>query len=294
MLNITILDAPTNLGLMPTGMEGLGAALRDAGLREGLDAAYAGRVEPLPYDGRRDDESHLLNPHGLRDFAVRQAEAVGALLDWGAFPLVLGGDDSVLFGNLLALRRRGQYGLVFLDAHTDFYLPEQSPTGQASDSDLALVTGRGPAVVANLDGLSPLVRDEDVAALGSRDAGEREELGSPEPRETAMLVLDLSEMRRLGPPEAASRAVRHVMTEGVEGFWVHLDGDVIDDAVNPAVDYRLPGGLGVQELGEVLRALVASENAVGMDVTIYNPTLDRNGEAARAIVQALLTGLRGA
>jgi arginase len=126
-----------------------------------------------------------------------------------------------------------------------------------------------------------------------RGGDEREELGSPDPRATAMLVLDVSEMRRLGPYEAAGRAVRHVVKEGVEGFWVHLDADVIDDAVNPAVDYRLPGGLGVKELGEVLRALVASDKAVGMDVTIYNPALDRDGQAARAIVQALLTGLRG-
>lgn len=273
-------------------MGGLGAALQAAGLRERLDAVYAGRIEPLPYDGRRDADTGLLNSRGLREFALRQADAVGAILDRGVFPLVLGGDDSVLFGNLLAMRRRGRYGLVFLDAHTDFYLPEQSPTGQASDSDLALATGRGPGVIANLGGLGPLVRDEDVAVLGSRDADEREEFGGPDPRATAMLVLDLVEMRRLGPHESAARAVRQVVKEGVEGFWVHLDADVIDDAVNPAVDYRLPDGLGVQELGEVLCALVASEKAVGMDVIIYNPALDREGEAARAIVHALLTGLR--
>jgi arginase len=151
VLNIMILDAPTNLGLLPTGVDSLGAALQAAGLRQGLDATYAGRVEPLPYDERRDPETRLLNPRGLRDFALRQAAAVGAILDRGAFPLVLGVDDSVLFGNLLALRRRGRYGLVLLDAHYDFYLPEQSPTGQASDSGLAFVTGRGPDLIANLD-----------------------------------------------------------------------------------------------------------------------------------------------
>ena len=291
MRNIAILDAPTDLGLMPTGVDGLGAALQAAGLRERLDAAYAGRVEPLPYVERRDEDTRLLNPRRLRDFALRQAEAVGAIFDRGAFPLVLGGDDSVLFGNLLALRRRGRYGLVFLDAHTDFYLPDQSPTGQASDSDLALATGRGPDVIADLGGLKPLVRDEDVVLLGARDADERKRLGSPDPRATAMLVLELGEMRELGLREASERAVRHVLKEGVEGYWMHLDTDVIDDAVNPAVDYRLPGGLGVQELGEVLRALVASGKAVGMDVSIYNPTLDEGGEAARAIVQVLVSGL---
>ena len=291
--NILILDAPTDLGLTPTGVDGLGEALQAAGLRQVLDAAYAGRIEPLPYDQQRDAETLLLNPHGIHDFALRQAEAVGALLDRGTFPLVLGGDDSVLFGNLLALRRRGRFGLVFLDAHTDFFLPEQSPTGQASDCDLALTTGRGPAVIANLDGLKPLIRDEDVAALGARDADERAELNGLDPHTTAMLVLELMEMRPLGAHIAAEQAVRHILKEGVEGYWIHLDTDVIDDMVNPAVDYRLPGGLGVQELGEVLRGLITSDKAVGMDVTIYNPTLDRNGDAARAIVEVLLTGLRG-
>jgi arginase len=291
--NILILDAPTDLGLMPTGVDGLGAALQAAGLHQGLDAAYAGRIEPLPYDQQRDAETLLLNPHGMHDFALRQAEAVGAILDRGAFPLVLGGDDSVLFGNLLALRRRGRYGLVFLDAHTDFFLPEQSPTGQASDCDLALATGRGPAVIANLDGLKPLVRDEDVAVLGARDADERAEFGGLDPHTTAILVLELMEMRPLGARNAAEQAIRHILKEGVEGYWIHLDTDVLDDMVNPAVDYRLPGGLGVQELGEVLRAVITRGQAVGMDVTIYNPTLDTNGDAARAIVQVLLTGLRG-
>jgi arginase len=292
VLNIMILDAPTNLGLLPTGVDRLGAALQAAGLRQGLDAAYAGRVEPLPYDERRDPETRLLNPRGLRDFALRQAAAVGAILDREAFPLVLGGDDSVLFGTLLALRRRGRYGLVFLDAHYDFYLPERSPTGQASDSDLALVTGRGPDIIANLDGLRPLVRDEDVALLGARDADERQELGSPDPRATAMLVLDLGEMRKLDVREAAEQAARHVLTEGVERYWIHLDADVVDDTVNPVVDYRLPGGLSLEELSAALRALVAGGRAIGMDVSIYNPALDRDGEAARAIVRGLLTGLR--
>jgi arginase len=292
ILEITILDAPTNLGLTPTGVEGLGRALQADGLRERLRAKYAGRLEPLPYDNKRDPATRLLNPHGIRQFALQQAEAVAAILDRGGFPLVLGGDDSVLFGNLLTLRLRGRYGLVFLDAHTDFYLPEQSPTGQASDCDLALAIGRGPDLFADIDGARPLVRDEDVAVLGPRDASERQEFGSPDASATAMLVLELEQLRLMGMVQAAEEAMRHVLKEGVEGFWIHLDADVIDDAVNPAVDYRLPGGLGIEELGQVLRAIASSPGAVGMDVTIYNPALDPGGSAASAIIEAVVTGLR--
>ena len=46
------------------------------------------------------------------------------------------------------------------------------------------------------------------------------------------------------------------------------------------------------DVGAVLRALAASGRAVGMDVTIYNPALDGDGAAARAVVRALLAGLR--
>jgi arginase len=181
---------------------------------------------------------------------------------------------------------------VFLDAHYDFYLPEQSPTGQASDCDLALATGRGPDLIANMDGLGPLVRDEDVAVLGSRDAAEREDDPGPDPRATAMLVLELGEMHELGPRETAGRAVRHVLAGGGAGFWVHLDADVLDDAINPAVDYRLPGGMSVDDLGELLHTLSGSGRAVGIDVSIYNPALDNDGAAARAIVATLGQGLR--
>jgi arginase len=32
----------------------------------------------------------------------------------------IGGDYSILPGSMLALRRRGRYGLLFIDGHADF------------------------------------------------------------------------------------------------------------------------------------------------------------------------------
>ena len=48
------------------------------------------------------------------------ADRVGTLLDAGERPLVLGGDCSILLGAMLALRRRGRFGLAFVDGHLDF------------------------------------------------------------------------------------------------------------------------------------------------------------------------------
>jgi arginase len=84
--------------------------------------------------------------------------------------VVLGGDCGILVGNMLALKRIGRFGLAFLDGHLDFRHPGNSElVGAAAGADLALVTGRGPDRIADIDGLGPLVRDGDVIALGERE-----------------------------------------------------------------------------------------------------------------------------
>jgi arginase len=40
----------------------------------------------------------------------------------------------------------------------------------------------------------------------------------------------------------------------------------------PAVDYRLPDGLKWEELVPILRAAMRSRRALGIDVTIFNPS----------------------
>jgi arginase len=233
----------------------------------------------------------MLNPSGLRDYSLALADAVGAVLDGGEFPIVLGGDCSILLGNALALRRRGRYGLLFLDGHADFYQPEAEPTGEAASMDLALVTGRGPEVVTNIAGLRPLVRDEDVVAFGFRDAERAAGEGS-RPLPPTLLALELAAVRERGIEPATRDALAHLEREdAAAGYWIHLDVDVLDDVIMPAVDYRLPDGLGWDELSAVLRLAIAGPRAVGLEITIFNPALDPDGRIVLDLVDALVAGL---
>ncbi len=156
--------------------------------------------------------------------------------------------------------------------------------------DLALATGRGPAPLADLDGHGPLVRDGDIVVVGWRDHEQQRELGAPALPE-AILGLDLPAVRDRGIEAIAGEAVRHLTRPGLDGFWIHVDVDVVDDAVAPAVDYRLPGGLAWGELASLLRAAVATARVAGVEVTILNPQLDPTGNAVRGLVDCLSTGL---
>jgi arginase len=293
MPRVAVIEAPSILGLRPNGVQRLPEAFLRAGLIERLHARHAGRVAPeSPYDPKRDPATLTLNPGGIASFSQKLADVVGEVVDRGEFPVVLGGDCSILLGNLLALKRRGRYGLLFVDGHADFYNPEANPNGEAASMDLAFATGRGPDILTNLEGRKPLIHDEDVVAFGFRDTDEQAAYGS-QPLPGELVALDLAAVRSRGIDAAARDAVSHLTRNGGpdRGFWIHVDADVLDDGIMPAVDYRLPGGLSWKELTTVLRVAIQSRRSVGLEVTIYNPELDPDGAGANGLVRVITDAL---
>lgn len=58
--------------------------------------------------------------------------------------------------------------------------------------DLAIATGYGPDILTNLDGLRPLVREQDVVLFGYRDAELAKQEGSQDVRTTKIETYDLN------------------------------------------------------------------------------------------------------
>ena len=288
-----IIEAPSILGLRPTGVENLPAALLRHGLAERLKARRGPRLETPTYRIERDPETQTLNARAIAEWSPLLADAVGEVLGAGEFPIVLGGDCSIVLGSMLALKRRGRYGLLFVDGHADFYQPEANPNGEAASMDLAFATGHGPSLLTDLEGRGPLVREEDAVAFGFRDAEEQAEYGS-QPLPEKLRAFDLASVRAVGIEAAAAAAVEHLTRPGLEGFFVHVDADVLDDAVMPAVDYRLPGGLSFDELATLLETALDSGQARGLEVTIYNPDLDTDGAAGGGLARTLIGALGSA
>jgi arginase len=296
---IVVFDAPSNLGLRPPvpgavpGVYKLAGALRDKRLLEQLAAVEGGVVVPPRYQSQWEPGDGVRNEPAIARFSLRLADRLTAPLEQGSFPVVLGGDCSILLGNMLALRRRGRYGLVFIDAHSDFRHPGNSDfVGAAAGEDLALVTGRGDAL-ANLEGRRPLVRDGDVFAIGVRSGdgalSELNALGVP--------VCTAEDILRNGAGAATDAALAHLDMDGLDGFWIHCDIDVLDSAVMPAVDTPEPDGLEFQHLSDLLRELLADRRARGLEITIFDPDLDEDGglagELTRCICDAFTTESKG-
>jgi arginase len=288
-----ILEAPSTLGLATDGVESLPDRLLALGLAERIRARRAGRLAVPAKDPIPDPETGTLNAQAIAAWSPRLADAVEELLDAGEFPVVLGGDCTILLGSMLALRRRGRYGLFFIDGNADFFQPEAEPNGEGASMDLAFATGHGPALLTDIEGRSPLVRAEDAVAFAFRDHEDQAEFGS-QPLPPEFRAFDLPAVRRVGVENAARAAVDHLTRAELDGFFIHLDADCLDDAIMPAVDFRVPGGLSWDELEAVLRIVLASGKAVGLEVAIYNPRLDQDGSAGRGLADVLAAVLRPA
>lgn len=293
MSSYSIVEAPSNLGLKPNGVECMSQALLSSGLLDELQAQYVGKVETSPFNPQRDPITGLVNGDPIRGYSNDLASVLMPLMERMRFPIVLGGDCSILLGPMLALRRLGSYGLFFLDGHADFYQPEAEPSGEVASMELALISGRGPLKLADIDGLGPLAEDKNIVAFGSRDEELARREGSQDIEATPIWAYSLKRVRSMGVGPATDEAVAKLVRRDLNGFWIHLDADVLDDEDMPAVDYRQPGGLSFFELSDVLRRLLATGRAVGLTVTIFNPKLDREGKIARKFVNCIAMGLSG-
>lgn len=149
--------------------------------------------------------------------------------------------------------------------------------------DLAIVTGTGPAELTSIDGLSPYLQPEDVVIFGFRWPEDENPASAAQPR-SPMLSLPLTSVRNLGLSSATEQAVSHFA--GRE-FWVHLDADVLAPEWMPAVDSPDSGGMNPNELTAILGIALAAANCAGLEVTIYDPTLDPSGEGASLLVSIL-------
>jgi arginase len=290
---IQIVSAPSILGLRPTGVEHLPKRLLSHDLKEKIDAIdLIMEVSTLNERYSRNRANHgLINENELKEFSMRTYQAIGGIIAHNKFPLVLGGDCSIIIGIMAALKAKGTYGLIFMDAHADFYLPEQSTTGEAADCDLAIVSGRGPDSVTNLFNLQPYVKDSHIFHIGQRDADEARRYGSQNIQDTLINCVDLERLTQNNTAEIIREVLNQANALRLDGWWIHFDTDVLSDDVNPAVDYRLPGGLSFEHAEYILKTFLQSINVTGLSVTIYNPSLDGDRKVSEGITNLLANAL---
>ena len=209
-----------------------GAGAGAQALAERLGGRVLGEASP----GRPRDWSEDL-PEARPVLELAAAE-ISAALDQGELPLLTASDCSICIATLpTVVRRVPGVHFLWIDAHGDFNTPDTTPSGFLGGMCLSAACGRWDA------GWPDVIDPRSVSFLGVRDLDPGEKL------------------------EVEAAGVGSGVPE--EGpVYVHLDLDGLDPPVMP-VQFPVPGGLGADEVREVLAALVRDGRLVGLEVTAF-------------------------
>ncbi len=291
---VAVIGAPSALGGPGPGPEAGPAALRAAGLLTRLQAAGLSVLDrgdvvvPAP---EAPGAPGPRNQRALATLACAIRDHVGAALDSGLLPLLLGGDHSVSLGSVAASAARAPVGVLWFDAHGDFNTPETSPSGNVYGMVLAILAGLGAAPLVEC--VTTKVPGSRIAVIGARalDPGERKNL-----RDAGVAVYTTEAVRALGPAQAVERAIAGLTAAGAARLHVSFDLDVLDPSVAPGVWTRAGDGFTVDEAREALRAVAQSGRLMALDVTELFPGRDPQAATARAalsLIKAALSRPRG-
>jgi arginase len=287
MTRLALLDVPLDSSGAGRGEEHAPDALRAVGLLERLEARDAGAVEAARIrDTRRDPLTGVIGADEVRRASAAIAASVRELLDAGERPVVLGGDCTLLLGVFGALP--AGTGLWFVDGHADFHDGELSPTGEAADMDLSILTGHGPEGL--LEGPERLLDPGAVVLMGHRPDELAQEVAAENARlDPAIEAHTSAQLRERGPATLGAAAAARLTATSA---WLHVDLDVLDETALPAVTYPQPGGLAWAELADLVAPLAAAPNLLGVSIADFNPDRDPDGVQARRVVDALAQLLR--
>lgn len=222
----------------------------------------------------------------------RVSDAVKESLAQKYFPIVLSGDHSSALGTLSGVKAHHwdkRLGVIWIDAHSDLHSPYTSPSGNVHGMPLAAALGEDNVAhqtnevpedteiqwtkMKNIGTAGPKILPEDLIFFGVRDTEEpedklRERLG--------IRNYPVFEMRYRGFETCLQEAIEQLSACDI--IYISFDVDSMDcDLVSEGTGTPVPKGFDPEEAKQIIRAFMATDKVVCLEVTEVNPLLDLKG-----------------
>ena len=179
--------------------------------------------------------------------------AVSTMLDRGATPVVIGGDDSVPIPMFQAFEGRGRFTILQLDAHIDF-----------RDE----VDGERLGLSSTMRRASELDFVERIIEVGQRAVGSARPADYEEALARGVTFVSAREVHAKG----IGRVLELIPQDA--NVLVTFDCDVLDPSIMPAVIGRAPGGLGFWHAFELIAGVAQRARIAAFDLVEFMPARD--------------------
>jgi agmatinase len=196
--------------------------------------------------------------------AAEASAAVRGILEAGAMPIVLGGDDSTTALALRGFEGQAPLHILQIDAHID-YRDEVDGVREGYSSPM-----RRAAEM-------PWVKR--IVHCGTRGVGSARPGDVRDTLARGNAIVTARELKK--------RGVEPVLAEFPPGerYYIAFDCDGMDPAVMPGTSAPLPGGLSFDEAADLVTGLARRGQVVGINFAEHYPSFDVNGITALAITR---------
>ena len=242
-----------------------------AGARDHMDFDLGGRMLP-PSVTAVDCGDLAIDANDAAGNRAKITAAARAVLDGGAVPVVMGGDDSVPIPLFHAFEGRGAFTVLQVDAHIDW-----------RDEVQGLKLG----LSSTMRRASEMGWIEKIIQVGARGTG-------------SARVSDFEDARAAGVTFVSGREVAaHGIKAALDAIpaganlLVTIDCDGLDPTVIPGVIGPAPGGLSYWQAVELLQGAAQRATIAAFDIVEFMPERDiqKQGALAAARLMANAIGL---
>ncbi len=281
---IHLIGAPLDLGQSRRGVDMGPSAIRYAGMAERLKRLGHTIVDignvPVPI------REHL-PAREAPGYASEIFNVCTSLYNQGilsvnenAIPLFLGGDHSIAIGTVAAVSEKTPTGVIWIDAHGDFNIPETSPNGNIHGMPVSVLLGYGLQNLVDVGRSGPKLRSQDIVLLGTRDLDydERTML-----RSSGIRIFSMREIDERGIANVVRDAINNL--SHLDNIHISLDMDALDPLVAPGVGTPSPGGLSYREAHLMMEILNDCGRIRSVDIVEINPILDNKNETSKFAVE---------
>jgi agmatinase len=186
----------------------------------------------------------------------KMTASVEAILDRGAFPVLIGGDHSVTFPNVCAFSRFGPIDIVQIDAHMDW---RDQIGGVKFANASPMRRSKELPFVRNMVHLGIRdVRTSDDQIADAEGAGAK--------------IFTREDIRTLGVSGVLERF------PALGNVFVTIDIDGLDPSIAPGTGSPTVDGLQYHETRALLQGVAKLGKVVGFDLVEVNPMVDHHGQ----------------
>lgn len=291
---IKIINVPMGYGAGVGGTEKAPKVLEEFGLYQEIsDMGYDLYVEISPVKQYDKDSEYRIPGAKNIDSIILSCESLASIvedsLNEKSFPLVIGGDHSLLLGSLaglssFAMQQDKRLGVLYVDAHGDFNTSETSPTGNIHGESLSASCGVGLTELVNLYKSCQKIKPTNVFILGARDIDSGENILI---EEAGVHLYTMEDIYAKGGLINVLDEVFNLICNQCDMVHLSFDIDSVDPVYAPGTGLPVKDGLSPLDVYFIIERLGKTGLLCSADFVEYNPIKDINGMTGKLIIDII-------